>query len=150
MSGFIPYGQSHDNTTRKNIDRLLHYTRHDGPLMLPVKAHNETILIHANTLPNKMYATRAVTTIKTCQGMTPATVQSVATDCSIIPNSLLGMGSRIEIKSTVNRTSSGMRGLWHLIKVLRNSNNNRSSSVNTQTGVYGWIRDNKLYEELLK
>ena len=53
MSGFIPYGQSHDNTTRKNIDRLLHYTRHDGPLMLPVKAHNEMILIHANTLPNK-------------------------------------------------------------------------------------------------
>merc|ERR1711871_1496488 len=97
-------------------------------LMLPVKANHETMVIQANTLRDKIDATTAVTTLKTCQGLTPATVQSIATDCSIIPNSLLGIGSRIEIKSTVNRTASGMRGLWHLIKVVQNSNNNRSSS----------------------
>lgn len=104
----------------------------------------EGVKIEPNTRPIPYRVTKLPTFLKQCDGNTPANVTSVNSGCSNIPNSLLGSGSTIRIRATVNRQASGYRGIWHRISVVSNSSANQSSSFNAQSGASGWIRDNKL------
>ncbi len=115
----------------------------------PVVAHPCSISveptgIEPSTHPSETRVTKSPSFLRDCGVFNPANVASINSGCSIIPRSLVGSRSTVQIISTVNRTSSGQSGIWYRIRVVSNSTSNQVASVNAGVGVIGWLRANKL------
>ncbi len=112
----------------------------------PVVAHPcpDSVLVEPTTHPISTRVTKSPSFLRNCGAFNPANVASINSGCSIIPRSLVGSRSTVQIISTVNRTSSGQSGIWYRIRVVSNSTSNQVASVNAGVGVIGWLRANKL------
>ena len=112
----------------------------------PVVAHPcpGSVLVEPTTHPISTRVTKSPSFLRNCGAFNPANVASINSGCSIIPRSLVGSRSTVQIISTVNRTSSGQSGIWYRIRVVSNSTSNQVASVNAGVGVIGWLRANKL------
>lgn len=114
----------------------------------PVVAHPcpgyPPISVEPTTHPISTRVTKSPSFLRDCGVFNPANVASINSGCTIIPRSLVGSRSTVQIISTVNRTSSGQSGIWYRIRVVSNSTSNAVASVNAGVGVIGWLRANKL------
>ena len=83
--------------------------------------------------------TKSATFLRDCGFKTPASVQSVSRECRNIEQGLVGTGSSVEILHTVDRKSSGLRGIWHEVRIVHNRASG-TASVNAHGGIIGWMR----------
>ena len=83
--------------------------------------------------------TKSAAFLRDCGLKTPASVQSVSRECRNIEQGLVGTGSSVEILHTVDRKSSGLRGIWYEVRIVHNRASG-TASVNAHRGIIGWMR----------
>lgn len=83
--------------------------------------------------------TKSAAFLRDCGFQTPASVQSVSRECQNIEQGLVGPGSSVEVLHTVERTNSGLRGIWYEVRIVQNRASG-AASVNAHSGIIGWMR----------
>ena len=83
--------------------------------------------------------TKSAAFLRDCGFKTPASVQSLSMECRNIEQGLVGTGSSVQIIHTVDRRSSGLRGIWYEVRILHNRASG-TASVNAHRGIIGWMR----------
>ena len=83
--------------------------------------------------------TKSAVFLRDCGFKTPASVHSVSRECRNIEQGLVGTGSSVEILHTVDRRSSGLRGIWYEVRIVHNPASG-TASVNAHRGIIGWRR----------